>query len=339
MKTSLKILIVLLVCIAIIIVGIGAGSVFVMPSETLSIIGGKLFNMGVKEEISDGTIAIIWDMRLPRVLLAFVVGAILAVSGTVMQSVLKNPLASSFTLGVSSGSALGAALVIAFGITIPWIANFSLPIVGIIFGMGTVFIAVIVAQKIDPRMTSHTIILTGMVFSLFVNGLLTLLTSIAGERLQYIVRWQMGSFSLKGWDIFWIVFPIAVIGILWLTYYHKEMDIMTFGETAASTMGVDQRRVKWTLLGVSSAITGVAVAFTGIIGFIDLIAPHIVRRFFGSNHRLVVPISALFGGAFMVLADLIARTIIAPSELAVGAITALIGAPFFAYIFFSKREK
>ena len=136
-----------------------------------------------------------------------------------------------------------------------------------------------------------------------------------------------------------LLFPIGVVGILALMRFGRELDILTFGEEDASAMGVDTRRVKWALLGLAAALTGSAVAFAGVIGFIDLIAPHVVRRLFGTRHQLTLPMAALCGGGFMALCDMAARTVIAPVELPVGAVTAIIGAPFFAYVYFRRRRE
>ena len=149
----------------------------------------------------------------------------------------------------------------------------------------------------------------------------------------------MGSFSAQTWANAALTLPILLIGLVVMMRYAREMDLITFGEEQALSAGVDLKRVKFALIAVSALLTGTAVSFAGVIGFVDLIAPHIVRKIFGSNHRIVVPMSALFGGCFMVLADLIGRTIMAPQELPVGAVTALIGAPFFAYIYFHRRRK
>jgi iron complex transport system permease protein len=252
---------------------------------------------------------------------------------------LKNPLASSYTLGVSSGAAFGAGIVIVTGFTIPILGFFTLPLVGLVFGLITVFGAVGFAASMDRNMDTNTIILAGMVFSLFINAILTLVSSLKREDAQRILMWQMGSFSQKNWTIVIIFLPIALSLIFLTMFFVRELDLLTFGEEHAKAAGVDANKVKWILLSISSGLTGCAVAFTGVIGFVDLVAPHIVRKLFGSSHRLVIPISALLGGTFMVIADLIARTIISPSELPVGAVTALIGAPFFGYIYFSGRKR
>src|SRR5690606_2126283 len=290
------------------------------------------------KDIPEASISIVWRLRIPRTILAFIVGGALAVSGTVMQSVLKNPLASSYTLGVSSGASVGAGIVIITGISIPVIGMFTLPVFGLIFGLLTVFFAVSFTARLDKNMSNNTIILVGMVFSLFINAILTLMSALGREHIQQLIFWQMGSFSSREWSSVLILMPIVIIGVIILMRYSRELDLMTFGEEQASAVGVETTKIKWILLGLSASLTGSAISFVGVIGFIDLIAPHVVRKIFGSSHKIVIPMSMFIGGAFMVICDLIARTIVSPSELPVGAITALVGAPFFAHVYFSKRK-
>lgn len=338
MKTKLYVLITILTCFIVIIMGVGIGSVYVPPKATINILMHKISLAPLLQDIESASVSIVWNLRIPRTLLAFIVGGALAVSGTVMQSVLKNPLASSYTLGVSSGASVGAGIVIITGISIPILGIFTLPLFGLTFGLLTVFLAVSFTARLDRNMSNNTIILVGMVFSLFINAILTLMSSLGREHIQQLIFWQMGSFSSREWSSVVILLPIVIIGVLILIGYSRELDLMTFGEEQASTVGVEINKVKWVLLGLSAALTGSAISFVGVIGFIDLIAPHVVRRFFGSSHKVVIPMSMFIGGAFMVVCDLIARTIISPSELPVGAVTALIGAPFFAYVYFSKRK-
>lgn len=338
MKTTVKILISVIICTIILVFAVGIGSVYIEPFDILKIIHSNIFNKPLTVDIETNLASIIWKIRLPRAFLAFIVGGALAVSGSVMQSVLKNPLASSYTLGVSSGASVGAGLVIITGFNIPLLGKFTLPLIGLLSGLITVYLAISFSGKVDKNMENNTIILVGMVFSLFINAMITLMIAMSREHLQRLTFWQMGSFSLKEWSDVIILFPILVICILALMRFSKELDIMTFGEEQALAIGVEIQKVKWVLLGLSAALTGSAIAFVGVIGFIDLIAPHVVRKIFGSSHKLVVPMSMLFGGAFMVVCDLVARTIIPLSELPVGAVTAIIGAPFFAYVYFNKRK-
>ena len=336
----MKIKMPLVICagLLVLLMGVAFGSVWVAPEDIFGIVSHKMFGTPLAARVSASSVAIVWNLRLPRALLAFTVGAALSVSGAVMQSVLRNPLASSYTLGVSSGASLGAGIIILYGISVPLLGIMALPLTGFVFGLGTILLAISFASRLDSRMENNTIILTGMVFSLFVNAITTLLSALSREHMQRLIYWQMGSFSMRDWPAVLILAPIAVAGTLFVLHFNRELDMMTFGEEQATTMGVDLKRVKWTLLVTAAALTGSAIAFVGVIGFVDLVAPHIVRRLFGSSHRRVVPMSAVMGGAFMVACDLVARTAISPGELPVGAVTAIIGAPFFAYVYLGRRK-
>ena len=334
-----KIIIVVCISLAAIMIGIALGSVYIPPETIFHIIVHKLFGTELPADIKATTVSILWDLRLPRTLLAFIVGAALSVSGAVMQSVLRNPLATPFTLGVSSGASFGASIVIIYGITIPVLGALSLPFMGFVFGLLTMLLAIAFASRIDGQMENNTIILVGFVFSLFVNAITTLMVTMEHQHMQRLIFWQMGSFSMKEWQPVYILVPLVIIGIIFLIRYNRELDIMTFGEEQAKTIGVNLKSVKWILLSSSAGLTGSAIAFSGVIGFVDLVVPHIVRKLFGSPHKLVIPMSAVFGGMFLVICDLAARTVVSPSELPVGVVTALIGAPFFAYIYFGRGAK
>ncbi len=317
----------------------GIGSVSVSLSDSLSIIWHKLSGTPIPETIDASKVSILWEIRMPRVFAAFFVGAAISVSGAVMQVVLQNPLASSYTMGVSAGASLGAAIIIVTGATSSLLGYFLLPVTGFASGLLTVFMVIAVSAKIDRNMHNHTIVLFGMVFSLFVNAILTLISSMAGEHTQRLILWQMGSFSGKRWMHAGILCAGALIGTLLVYLYNKEMDILSFGDEQANSIGVDTRKTKIVLLVLSSFLTGVAVCFSGIIGFVDLTIPHMVRRVFGSRHRIVIPMSMIMGGAFMALADMLSRTLLSPREIPVGAVTALVGAPFFAWVYFHDGRK
>ena len=284
------------------------------------------------------SVSIFWSIRVPRALTAFLVGGALAVSGAVMQSLLQNPLASSYTLGVSSGSSLGAAIVIVLGVSSFALRSFLLPTAGFTFAVVTVLFVILFSIRIDKNLHSYTIILMGMIISLFVNAILTLMASLFPNHANQIYFWMMGSFSSRNWTHVLILAPVSLIITILIWLNSKELDIMTFGDEQASTMGVNTKAKKILLIILIALLTGVSVAFTGTIGFIDLVAPHAVRKVFGSRHKSVIPMSFLYGGAFMSISDLVSRTIISPREIPVGAVTALIGAPFFVLIFFKKRR-
>lgn len=334
-----KVIIAVSVSIGILLLSIAVGSVYIPPVDILRIIGHNLFGAELAEYITASQLAIVWNLRLPRVLLAFSAGAALSVSGAIMQSVLRNPLASSYTLGVSSGASLGAALVIFLGVSLPFMPMMTLPILGFVFGLGTILLVISIAGHLDTHMENHTIILTGMVFSLFISAITTLMFALFGESIQRMVFWQMGSFSMRDWHTVYILAPVALIGILFVSRFKWELDVMSFGEEQAQTVGVNIKRVKLILLITAAALTGSTIAFVGVIGFVDLVAPHVVRKVFGAQHRYVIPMSGVVGGAFMVISDLVARIAVSPVELPVGAVTAIIGAPFFAYIYISRRRR
>ncbi len=335
---KIKIILTVIISVVVIILGVMLGSVSVSINDVFDIILHKIFGVSLSESIAVTDISIVWNLRLPRALLAFITGAALSVSGAVMQSLLRNPLASSYTLGVSSGASLGAGIVILFGFSLPIFSALTLPIMGFMFGLITILSAISLAVRLDGQMQNNTIILTGMVFSLFINAVTTLFSSLAREQTSRLIYWQMGSFSMKDWETVYILAPIVVVGIIVVFCFHNELDIMTFGEAQAQNVGIDTKKIKWLLLILSAALTGSVISFVGVVGFVDLVAPHIVRKIFGSAHKYVIPLSALFGGAFMVVCDLAARTIVSPSELPVGAVTAIIGAPFFAYIYFGGKK-
>ena len=321
------------------LLGVGIGSVYVSPGNIASILGNHFFDLPLPEDLPASYPTMVLNMRLPRVLLAFLTGAALAMGGTVMQSVLQNPLASPFGLGVSSGAGVGAALVIVLGLSGAALGVFMLPAVSLAFALGTVFLVVLVSSRLDRGMSNVTIILVGTVLSLFCNAIMSMLASGSPSNAQRIQLWQLGSFSMKEWSAVWVLAPAVFLCLLLFLYLARELDVMTFGEEQARAMGVDLVRTKRLLLGVVAVLTGTAVAFVGIIGFVDLIAPHVVRRWFGAAHRRVLPASALFGGIFLVLCDLAARTLTPPHEIPIGSITALLGAPFFLYIFFAGRKR
>jgi len=306
--------------------------------DTIHIILHKIFPIPLKEGISPQNVSIVLLLRLPRVLLAFLAGGCLAMAGAVTQSVLRNPIASPYILGVSSGASLGAGLIIISGLSLSFAGRLTLPLAGFGFGLAAVFLVTAISSKIDRNISSNTIILFGMVFSLFINALLTTLCAVFSDDLKRIILWQMGSFAMKGWTYVLLLLPFFVIGTAGVMCYSREMDIMTFGDEQAKSVGVETGSMRKKLLVFATVLTGSVVAISGVIGFVDLIAPHAARRICGSRHKYLLPMSFIAGGSLMVVTDLLARTIISPSELPVGALTALIGAPFFAWIYFRRQK-
>jgi iron complex transport system permease protein len=329
----------IIISLLIIMAGVSLGSSGISLGDTVLIVLHKIFRLPLNTDIDPKNVSIVWLLRLPRVLLAFLIGGCLAMSGAVCQSVLRNPLASPYILGVSSGASLGAGIIIISGIAIPLLGSFSLPLTGFVFGLLTVFFVAAFSSRLDKSMSNNTIILCGMVFSLFLNALLTLLSAVFSDDLKRITLWQMGSFAMRGWTYIQLLLPFLLVGTAGILLYTKEMDIMTFDDDQAKSAGVETTGLKKKLLALCAVLTGAAVALSGVIGFVDLIAPHAARKITGSKHMYLIPMSFVKGGSLMVITDLIARTVISPSELPVGAITALIGAPFFAWVYFRGRGR
>lgn len=300
---------------------------------------GDLVNiiMGRGDRTASLLQSILLEVRMPRILLSFLVGLALGASGTVMQSLLQNPLASSYTLGVSSGASLGASAVMLLGINF-MSTSVMMSIGGFSLGLLTVFVVLLFAQQFSQALDNQTIILVGMVLSLFINSFLTLLMTFSPDYMQRIIFWQLGSFSGASWENVKLLSLTFIFSFLCLIYFHREMDILSFGDVFALSQGVEVKRTKIILIGLSTLLTGASVALAGVIGFVDLVAPHVARRMFGATHRWVLPSSALVGGLLCVLADTVARSILQSRELPIGAVTALIGAPFFCYIFFRKGQ-
>jgi len=339
MNNKSRIIAAVIVSLLIIVAAASLGGSGISFSDTFYIIIHKAFRLPLAAGIDLKNVSIVWLLRLPRVLLAFLVGGCLAMSGTVCQSVLRNPLASPYILGVSSGASLGAGIIIISGIAFPLLGVFTLPLTGFIFGVLTVFFVAAFSSRLDRSMSNNTIILCGMALSLFLSALLTLLSAIFSDDLRRIALWQMGSFAMRGWTYIQLLLPFLIIGAAGIIRYVKEMDIITFDDDQAKSAGVETGGLRKKLLFLCAVLTGAAVALSGVIGFVDLIAPHAARKIIGSRHKYLVPMSFIIGGSLMVITDLTARTVISPSELPVGAITALIGAPFFAWVYFRGRGR
>lgn len=282
--------------------------------------------------------SIVLNIRLPRVILAGIVGASLAIAGAAFQGLLRNPLSDPYTLGVSSGASVGAVLTLFFQLSIPVIGSFTLPLLSILFSWATIFFVLAFARKIERSMRVETIILTGIIFSSFLGAFISLMIALTGDELRQIIGWLLGSVSMRGWEYIRIILPFFILGSIILILNAKELNAMSFGEERAHHLGVNVQKRKLIILTAGSILTGAAVAVSGTIGFVGLVIPHLSRLLWGPDHRHLLPLSILTGSGFLILADLISRTIISPTELPIGVITALIGAPVFALILLQRRR-
>jgi iron complex transport system permease protein len=320
------------------LLGLLVSSVAIPVPTILHIILENTLSMGWGDEIPQNEEMIIWNIRLPRVLLAFFVGASLALAGAAFQGLLRNPLADPYTIGVSSGAALGAVFVLFFQVTIVGLGSFTLPFVAIISGFITLLIVFGLVRLSSRSLAIETIVLAGIIISAFIGAITSLIISL-GDRdaMTQILYWLYGSVGMRGWSHVQLIVPFMLVGSFILLIHYRELNALVLGEDAADHIGVDVKKRKTYILIGASLLTGAAVAVSGSIGFVGLVIPHLVRLVTGPNHRHVLPLSILTGGAFLILADLVARTIIAPKELPIGIITALIGAPVFALLLIRER--
>ena len=315
------------VLIAAVLVGVTVGSVSI-PVQVL-------WNPDMDEAASN----ILWNIRMPRVVLAGLVGASLAIAGAAFQGLLKNPLADPYTLGVSSGASVGAVVTLFFGISVPVLGLFTLPVFSMLGAFLTMVTVMSFAKLIDRAMKMETIILTGIIFSSFLGSVISLMISLSGEELRQIIGWLLGSVSMRGWPYVTMALPFMTIGFLLLWLNRRELNALVFFFFCAMHLGVNVKRRKMMILTGGSILTGAAVSVSGTIGFVGLVVPHMTRMLWGSDHRHVLPLSFINGASLLIICDLVSRTIISPSELPIGVITAFIGAPVFAFIFWKQRRK
>ena len=276
--------------------------------------------------------------RLPRVICAGLMGAALSLCGAGMQGLLRNPLADGSTLGVSSGAALGAALSIVLGVTIPGLESAGPAAIAMLFAFGSLMLILALAWGIDRNFATHNIILIGVVFTMLVSSLLSILITFSGEKLRSITYWTMGSLSGKSYEQCAVLAGGLVLFGLPLLLHGRELNAFAVGEENALNVGVPVRRVKLTVMICASALIGICVSIGGSVAFVGLIIPHMIRLAAGPNHRRLLPLSTFGGAIFLMLADLVARSILSPVELPIGVVTSLIGAAVFIVIFYRSRK-
>jgi iron complex transport system permease protein len=316
------------VCLILIVVLI-LTALFSTMLGTAKITWGQLWNLLLGNgAATDPARLVIFRIRLPRVILAGLVGFSLSLGGVVFQALLRNPLADPFILGVSSGSAFGAVLGIMLGLGF----TFGIPVLAFGGAVLTMYLVLVLGKK-GIGMESSTIILAGVIINAFFTAIIMFfIATAANDRLHTMLFWLYGDLSQSRFAESAITAPAVIVGFLILYCFARHLNVMTAGEEAALHLGVNVGRAKLICFLVVSLVIGLVVAFSGLIGFVGLVIPHLCRMIFGSDHRLLMPASALSGAIFLIAADTLARTVISPSELPVGVITAFLGAPFFIYL-------
>lgn len=289
----------------------------------------------VSSGLSESHTAILWQIRMPRVVLGALVGALLASCGAAYQGVFRNPLVDPYLLGAAAGAGLGITLVIAYGASG---ASLLLPGAAFLGAIGGVMAAYVLGRSGSGGRTTTSLVLAGVAVTSFLTAVQTYVQQRNDDTLREVYTWILGRLSTAGWREVLLVLPYAAVSALVLFLHRRLLDVISVGDEEADSVGVSTARVRLLVVVAASLGTAAAVAVSGLIGFVGIIVPHTVRLIVGSSYRLVLPLSILLGGAFLVLADLIARTVISPAEVPIGVVTAFFGAPFFMMILRTSRR-
>ncbi len=314
---------------------ISVGSVSIPLEKTWTALWNTLWKLPMPAGVSAN---IIVNVRLPRVLNVALAGAALSLCGAAMQGLLRNPLADGSTLGVSSGAALGAVIALVFGVTIPGMAFGSVMLMAMAFAFGSLVLILALAYALDRSLSTNSIILIGVIFSMFVSSVMTLLISFADDHVRSITFWTMGSLSGTNFDHAALLSVTLLICGGVILRYARELNAFAIGEDNARHIGVNVKRVKLIILITVSVMIGVCVSIAGTISFVGLVMPHMARMVAGPNHKRLLPASLFSGAIFLLLADLAARTLLRPIELSIGVVTSLVGAVTFVIVFYRTRK-
>jgi iron complex transport system permease protein len=280
--------------------------------------------------------AIVWELRLPRVALGALVGAMLAVAGASYQGVFRNPLADPYLLGVAAGAGLGATIAISYGPIGP--EGYLLPLAAFVGATVAVIGAYVVGRSLGGERTTATLILAGVTVAAFLTAMQTFVQQQNADTLDEVYSWLLGGLSTAGWREVGLVAPYVLFSSLLLLLHRRTLDVLAVGDDEARSLGLDVTRLRLVLVGAATLGTAAAVSVSGLIGFVGIVVPHIVRLAVSPSFRVILPLSAALGAAFLVLADVFARTALAPAELPIGVVTAFVGAPFFALVLRTTRN-
>jgi iron complex transport system permease protein len=331
----LVLVITLLCCV---MVAASFGAVAISFNDVARMLMARLPGVSMARSWSEQAEAIIFQIRLPRVVTAAVVGGALAATGAVFQGLLRNPMADPYIIGTSGGAALGATIALLLPIQVVWYGFTPVPLSAFAGALVTVLVVYNIA-RVGPRTPVTTLLLSGFALSSMLAAVMSFLMLVSGRTLRQVVLWTMGGVTSSSWPQLRIVVPLILVGVMAAYALANDLNAFLLGEEQAAYLGVNVERRKLVLLMLGSLLTGAAVSVSGLVGFIGLVVPHVTRLIFGPDHRLLLPTSTLMGSLFLVLADLLARLLLAPAEIPVGIITAMIGAPFFIYLLRrSKRE-
>jgi iron complex transport system permease protein len=322
-----------LALVIVIILAVSIGSEYIAPSRVAAAIAS-----GVTGHLTSADDTIIWQMRLPRVLLAALVGAALAISGAAFQGLFRNPLADPYLLGVASGAGFGATLVMVFAASVPLLMTIGVPLAAFTGGLLSVVCVFLLARH-GRSAPLITLILAGVVIGSVLTAATSFLMLYSRTQGLSILSWLLGSFTFASWEKVFVMLPAVVVVAFTLMLSGRALNLLQLGEEQATQLGLAVEKFKLLLIVVATLATSIAVSVSGIIGFVGLIVPHAVRLAVGADYRRLVPLVAVLGAMFLVLADLLARILIAPSQLPIGIITSLVGGPFFLYLLRQRQRE
>jgi iron complex transport system permease protein len=313
------------------------GPVRLDPWAVLVELAGRLPGVDTSSGLSDQEAAILWQLRLPRVVLGGLVGAMLALAGAAYQGVFRNPLADPYLLGAAAGAGLGATLAIAYG---PDTSGWPVDLLPLAAFAGAVagVVAAYALGRSGPARTTTSLILSGVAVAAFLTAIQTYVQQRESETLREVYGWILGRLTTAGWREVVLIVPYALVSTAAILLHGRLIDVLAVGDDEASSLGVRAARVRLVVVAAATLATAAAVAVSGLIGFVGIIVPHTIRLLAGSSHRLLAPLSLVAGAAFLILADLAARTVMAPAELPIGVVTAIVGAPFFALVLRGARR-
>jgi iron complex transport system permease protein len=319
-----------------ILLSVAVGSVFIPPEALIGLLLGKLPGIQISADWPEAFSVILFRIRLPHTALVTLTGAALAGSGAAYQGLFRNPLADPYLIGVASGAGLGAVLAMASPLSGRWLGLYTVPVAAFLGAMLTVGIVYSLARA-GRQIPMTTLILAGVAVGSFASALTSFLMLRSHGELRRTLAWLLGGFSIGGWEPVLAVLPYILIGLLVLGFSGHALNVLQFGDEQAEQLGLRVERTKLILIAAASLVTAAAVSFSGIIGFVGLIVPHLVRLLWGSDYRRLIPLSVLGGATALLVADLLARVVMAPEELPVGVLTALAGAPFFLWVLRRSR--
>ncbi|MCG6905290.1 MAG: iron ABC transporter permease [Desulfobacteraceae bacterium] len=333
-STGLQMLLLTLLLGILILASAGLGYIHLGIGEVARILAAKTAGMPeIAAALDPVHPVVVWEVRLPRILTAAIVGGGLAVAGAVYQGVLLNPLADPYTLGVSAGAAFGAALALLLGID--FLGVYSVPLCAFIGAAGTLAVVVYLSAAAGG-LSSNNLILSGIVVAAILSAGISFLKYVADEQVAVIIFWLMGSFASRTWTDVALTLVCVCLGLAVFVFFARDLNLMAMGERAAGSLGVDTRRVTLVLIVSASLVSAVCVSVSGIIGFVGLLVPHMMRALTGPDNRRLIPVSLLAGAILLLGADTTTRALL-PTEIPIGVLTALIGGPFFCYVF-RKRQ-